>query len=237
MSVREQSVGPIAAEAAAGPLTRVNDDAPAYARWARFLPLAGIAASILWIIGFLVMESVRPAAANPTAAEILAYFQDESAVGMGAFAYMLGSIFFIVFVASLWNRLKQSQGDAGGLTALVLTAGAITGLASMFLYGSDLEAHLDADAISASTAEAYYYFGDFWFVGSHLAAAIMLGATGFLTLRSNVLPRWLGWISIVVAVPLLLPPVGWAVMLFVFPLWVVVAALFLVRAPNARRVS
>jgi hypothetical protein len=238
MSVRNHDGSPMTAQIAEergrqpGQATAV--DVPG---WTRLLPLAGVVAAVLWVAGFLVIESVRPEAETPTANEILAYFQDESAVGIGVFVYMLGSVFFLLFVAALWNRLRTAHGEAGGLTAVVLTAGTITALASLFVYGTDLEAHLDADVISALTAEAYYYFGDFFFVGSHLAAALMVGAAGLMVIRGSVLPRWLGWISVAMAIPLLLPPVGWIVMLFVFPLWVVVTALLLVSRTASDNIS
>ncbi len=199
-------------------------------RWTRLLPLAGVGAVVLWVVGVLTIDSMRPEAATPTANEILAYYQDESALGLAIFAFMLGSLLFLVFVVALWNRLHEVHGSLGGLTPIVLAAGVVTAIGQLVMYGTDLEAHLDADVISASTAEAYYYLGDYWFTGSMLTAALFVAATGLVVLRGRVIPRWLGWVSLVIAVPLLLPPVGWIVMFLAFPIWVVVVALLLTRS-------
>jgi hypothetical protein len=41
-----------------------------------------------------------------------------------------------------------------------------------------------------------------------MAAAVLIAATGLLALRTRVLPRWLGWVSLVLALWLLIPPIG-----------------------------
>jgi hypothetical protein len=42
-----------------------------------------------------------------------------------------------------------------------------------------------------------------------------------------VLPRWLAWASLVVALTLLIAPVGWAALIFGFPIWVVIVSVLL----------
>jgi hypothetical protein len=51
--------------------------------------------------------------------------------------------------------------------------------------------------------------------------------------RTRALPVWLGRISLVVGVWLLIPPIGWAALISAFPLWVVVVSLFLYREAAA----
>jgi hypothetical protein len=41
------------------------------------------------------------------------------------------------------------------------------------------------------------------------------------------LPRWLAWVSLVVALALIILPIGWAALLFAFPLWVLVVSYLL----------
>jgi hypothetical protein len=204
-------------------------------RWVGFLPLAGIAAVALWVVGFVVIESVRPTG-TPTPDELLTYFQDNSdTVGMAIYATMLGSLFFLAFVAALWSRLSAAEGRSGPLAALALAAGTVTAISQLFLYGSDLDAAAASvkHPLSASTAEAYYYLGDFWFVGAMLTAALMLASTGILALRTRLLPSWLAWTSLAIALPLLLPPIGPPVMFLAFPAWIVVVAIAL-SLPRSR---
>jgi hypothetical protein len=61
-----------------------------------------------------------------------------------------------------------------------------------------------------------------------LLAGFLL-AVGLAAVRLRVLPAWLGWISLVLGVVALVPPIGWAVVVFAFPLWIVGVAAFLWR--------
>ena len=67
-----------------------------------------------------------------------------------------------------------------------------------------------------------------------LGAAVFLTATALLSLGRLAFPKWLGWISLLVALWLLIPPVGWAALIFAFPLWLIVVSLTLIgRRPGA----
>ena len=48
-----------------------------------------------------------------------------------------------------------------------------------------------------------------------------------------MLPAWLAWVSLVVGVLMLIPPIGWAGLIFAFPLWIVIVSVLLAtrRAP------
>jgi hypothetical protein len=206
-------------------------------RTARVLSFAGVAAAALWLIGQTLFAANRPDGTGG-AAELLAYYQQHGdALGMAIFFSMLGSVLFLVFLASLWSRLRDAEGVGGPLATLVLLAGVVVAIGQFAVFGSDLDASGDAStyALSASTAEAYFFSGDSWFVAAAMMAGVMLAATGVIALRTVVLPRALGWLSVVLAAPLLLPmlPIMPPVMLFAFPLWVGATALLLARQPAA----
>jgi hypothetical protein len=195
--------------------------------WERFLSLTGVAAVVLWVVGVMTIDSARPAG-TPTADQILAYYQEHGdKVGLAIFAFMLGALLFLGFVGTLWSRLRAADGDGSPLAAIALGAGIATSIGLLVMYGSDLEATLDRDAISASTAEAYYYFGDFWWLGAELMAGVMIATTGLVALQTRIFPRWLGIVSLVIAVWLCIPPIGWIAMFLAFPAWVVLVAVLL----------
>jgi hypothetical protein len=205
-------------------------------RSVRLLSLAGIGAGALWIVGLVLLGTNRPG--NPReGAEILAYYQQHGdALGMAVFLLMLGSVLFLVFLASLWSRLRRAEGAEGPVAALVLVAGVIVSIGQFAVFGSDLDLSGDATkyAVSASTAEAAFFTGDSWFVAAAMMAGLMLMATGVIAIRTGALPRALGWVSVALAVPLLLPmlPIMPPLMLFAFPVWVAVTALVL-SVPHA----
>ena len=68
-------------------------------------------------------------------------------------------------------------------------------------------------------------------------------AVAVLAFRTNVLPRWWAAFSILIAVVLVIGPIGWAALIFGLPLWTIGTALFLLlgrrpaRAPLASAAS
>jgi hypothetical protein len=55
----------------------------------------------------------------------------------------------------------------------------------------------------------------------------MFVAVGLLILRSRGLPVWLGWVSLAIALLLAIIPIGWAGVVWAFPLWVPVTSVLL----------
>jgi hypothetical protein len=68
-----------------------------------------------------------------------------------------------------------------------------------------------------------------FFVAGEIALAVFLGALSILALRRVVLPQWLGWFGVVVTVLLLIPPIGWAALLFLLPVWLIATSVILRR--------
>ena len=70
-----------------------------------------------------------------------------------------------------------------------------------------------------------------FFIGAGIAGASLLAATGMVALRTAVLPTWLGWASLVVALLMLtvLGPIGFIAIVIGLPLWVLVVSILLWR--------
>jgi hypothetical protein len=70
-----------------------------------------------------------------------------------------------------------------------------------------------------------------FFIGAELTAALLIATVGTLFIRTRVLPVWLGWASLVVALWLLIPPIGWAGLLLGVPLWTILVSVLLWMRP------
>ena len=51
-------------------------------------------------------------------------------------------------------------------------------------------------------------------------------------MRLRTLPRWYGWLSLALALLLLILPIGWAGFIFGFPLWLLLTSLLLYLRPD-----
>jgi hypothetical protein len=103
--------------------------------------------------------------------------------------------------------------------------------------GQSTGATTDSELITPETAIVFWRLAHGFFIAAEIALAVFLGALSVLALRGLVLPRWLGWFGIVVTVLLLIPPIGWAALLFLFPLWLIVASVILWRRQSEEQIA
>ena len=67
---------------------------------------------------------------------------------------------------------------------------------------------LSAEFLSVRQAQTLYLLGDAFLYPAAMAAAVMVAATALVALWTGVLARWLTWPSLVLALWLLIPPLG-----------------------------
>jgi anti-sigma factor RsiW len=94
-----------------------------------------------------------------------------------------------------------------------------------------LAAAAAADALEPSAAQALGVVEYAFFIGAEFTGAVLLFATGVLAIRTRVLPAWLGWASLVVALLMLIVvgPIGFIAIVVGLPLWVLVVSVLLWR--------
>jgi hypothetical protein len=201
--------------------------------WERLAALAGIVAVVLWVVGVLIAGEVPD-----EAEEILTRFQEESGrILAGGFIFQLGALFFFIFLGALRLRLFAAEGPTGFLTAIAFAAGVAVAIFLLGVPGGEMSAALAEEDLDASSALALANISDLFFIGAELSAALLLVAVGLLILRYGPMPRWLAWVSFVLALLLLIPPIGWAGLLFGFPLWVLAVSVLLWMRPAGEPVA
>ena len=210
----------------------------------RLAPLTGIAVLVLGLAGLIVWEGPadRPEL-DQTPDVILAYFGDRDAVILGGFLLMLAAVSFLWFVGSLRAVLRPAEGGVGRLSAVAFGGGVVAAAFVLALPAANVAGALFADQLSAEGAQTFYLFGDVFLYPAAMAAAVLLAATALVALRTGALPRWLAWLSLALALWLLIPPIGtsggtqpenpaaWTglAVLPAIPLWTAVTAVVLMR--------
>jgi hypothetical protein len=198
-------------------------------RWERLQPLTGVFAVGLWVIGGAILDSAAPDVEGGE--RVLANYQENGGTILaGGFIFQLGCLFFIWFLGTVWARLRWAEGGIGRLATTAFGGGIATAVFLLALPGADMAGALNEDEIAASTAEALRTVGDIFFIGAELSAAVLVAAVGLVAILTGALPRWVGWVSLALGLWLLIAPVGWAGLLFGFPLWVLLVSFFLWRA-------
>ena len=207
-------------------------------RWERWAPLSGVVYAALCVTG-LAIVSGSPEAGDSDQA-ILSYYADSGnrAKEITAFfLFVVAALFFLLFVGTLRNRLRSVESEPNGLSALafgagvasaaLLTAAVSVGVATSFVIVDTDRFVVDPNVVRLFGDASYLLI-----VASTMVASVLVAPTSVLAIRTAVLPRWLGWVGIVVALALLVAMLFFPILL----LWawvLVVAVVLTVRTSTA----
>jgi hypothetical protein len=196
--------------------------------WTGWLPLSGVVAVALWILGVVVLESVSPDD-EESAADILAYFDDESTTLLfGVFFFALGTVFFVWFLGSLRTAFLSAEGVPGTATAIAFVGGIGKAVFDLAVVGNTAAGALAAEeGLTPEAAQAIFWMDNAFFVGAQMLALVFMAASALVVLRTRALPAWMGWLAALVGLGLLIFPIGWLFLLFGLPLWVLLASVLL----------
>ena len=192
------------------------------------LPLTGVLFVVLLISSFAVAG--EPPDADEPVQDIVQHYVDNDAeiwisTGLGGLA-ILSLLFFGAYLRQLFSA---AEGAGGVLSPLILVATAIMAVGAavdMTIAVALVEAADDIDPVAVQSLQALW---DNDFVPIALGIMLLFLSTGLSIVRYGVLPKWLGWVAVLLGV-LSFTPVGF----FAFPLgglWVIVVSIMLtVRA-------
>jgi hypothetical protein len=201
----------------------------------RLSPLAGVLAVVLWATGAATTggDHIGLPGGLPEegADETLAYFREnESRVVAASSLFMVGSLLFLWFVATLRSRLAGAENGAATFAAIAFAGGVATGVFALGMPTGGLVAALNAEYVAASTAEALNAVETVFLIAAELAAIVLLVGTVLASIRTRLLPRWWAIVSVLLAVWLLILPIGWAGLLVGLPLWTALTSVLLLRS-------
>jgi hypothetical protein len=190
----------------------------------------GVVAVVLWVIGVLVIESGSVPGEDATDADYLAYYQDEAnTILAGSWIFMVGCLAFLWFGVFLRERLLEASPTSRLLANVAFVGSVATGIFLMLTSGPDIAAAISEDDLSEAAAAASATLGDAFFVAAELSAILLMLGVGLLTPRTGIFPQWWAWFSFVVALILLIGPIGWLALIFGVPLWLLGTTYFLFR--------
>jgi hypothetical protein len=198
-------------------------------RWARW---AGLVAVVLWVASVLISSSAGAPGENASEAEYLAYVQDETdTIILGGFLFMLGCVAFLSFAVVLRERLAAAEGGSRTLSNVAFVGAAVVGAFLMLTPGPEIAAAIIAEEqeVSAPAAAAMRMLPEGFLIAASLSAILLMLGSGIVALHTRIFPRMWAWFSFLLAALLVIPWIGWAVLLLGLPIWVIVTTVFLLR--------
>jgi hypothetical protein len=191
-------------------------------------PLTGVAFIVVGILGFAV--GGEPSSADDPAPKIVQFYVDnKDSVEFGAILTAVAGVLLIFFGAYLRNVLHTAAapGEILSLVAFVGLVVVAVGVAIDATISFALaEAADDIDPVAAQALQALW---DNDFIPMIMGVMAFLWATGLAILKSGVLPRWLGWLMIVLGV-LAATPVGFVAAIGAAILVLVISIMLTLRA-------
>lgn len=162
-------------------------------------PLTGVAFVVVGIIGFLI--SGEPKSADEPVKEIVDFYVDKKdSVQISAIAGVVAGLFLIFFGAYLRKVLRAAGGE-GETLSLVSFIGLVLVALGFAIDGTILfalaEAAEDIDPVAVQSLQALW---DNDFLPIMLGVLAFLWATGISVIRSGALPKWLGWVMILLGI-------------------------------------
>jgi hypothetical protein len=200
----------------------------------RWTALSGIVFVALMLGGAAFVTDVPEADAS--AREISGYLADSGNHTrniVGAYIWVLGGLAFLGFLAGLRSVLRRAEGDPGTLSSLVFGAGVVftavwsASAATLAAVAYAVE-FSDAPVNNPDIVRVLPQLGSLLLLlGGGFAGILLVAATSVLVFRTGVLPRWLAWLGIPVAIALVFPVTYMNILPFVG--WVLVASVALFR--------
>jgi hypothetical protein len=191
----------------------------------RWLALTGPLFTVVFVIvGFGLLGSTPGEKAS--AQKVVDYYSShQGRATAAALLAPLGAAILVLFGSYL--RARAREAGATGVGPTVLIGGVVlwgSGLLIGSTFGLTLVSASDHKQLQVAQT-ANVLSNDAWLPFVAGIAVTMLGA-GMTVLSTRILPRWLGWVALVVGVVALLGPGGFAGF-FIAPLWLLVAGIML----------
>lgn len=200
----------------------------------RYAVLAGVPAVLLWVGGVVAIGGghvgLPGGVPEEGSEEVLAHFRENTdAVVSGGWLFMLGSLAFLVFAGTLRGRLARAEAGTGTFSSIASAGGIATGIFALGIPAGGVVAALGVNHLGAPESAALNAMEAVFFIGAELSAIVLLVAAAIVALRTAVLPRWWAAAGIVLAVWLVIGPIGWIAVLAGLPVWTIATSLMLLR--------
>jgi len=195
-------------------------------RWLnKWAPLTGVVAAILFVVAFFATGNTPNANASP--ASVISFFVkngsgSKTSALIGAFAV----VFLVFFAVALAGRMRS----IGAWLANGMVAGAVfgaAGLAAAFCIQFVLAEN--SSYLTVGSASALNLLDNSFILPAAAGMCVFGVVGGLAVVASRVLPRWMGWLLVVIGACSASPLLFFA--LLVLAAWMLVAGILLsVRA-------
>ena len=164
------------------------------------VPLTGVGFILILVASFIVMGDEPPSADEDAQAIADHYVDNKDSIMLGAALGTAAGTFLIFFFGYVSKMIRAARGEGGMLSTLVVVGAAIIGIGAAIDSTISFALAEAADDIEPASVEALQALWDNDFMPFALGAQVLWLSVGISVVRTGVLPKWLGWVAIVLGV-------------------------------------
>jgi len=190
----------------------------------RLAPLTGIPFAVLLAVAFATPMTPDT---HDTGAQVISEYQaHHGAHLLGDLTGGVAVVFFLFFISSLRSYFKDKEGG-DGLSMAAFAGGILIAVGGAIFTSLDV-ALIDArHDITPQAAQALNVLSNDFFFPFEIGLIVFSISIGLAIIASGALPKWLGWVQVVIGV-VAFTPVGFFGF-FVTLLWSVIVAILIYR--------
>ena len=194
------------------------------------VPLAGALAVVLFVIAFLVGGETPDT--DDSLRKIVSFYRDNDSDQVWASALLTwGTAFFLLFATGLWRFLRNVETERRAASTLVVIGSALFAVGATIFAGISFTLGDAADDLGPGALQTLNALNSDMFFPVALGVFTFLIGAGASILQTGVLPKWLGWVTVVLGV-LALTPVGFFVFL-ALGLWILAVSVLIYMRESA----
>jgi hypothetical protein len=191
-------------------------------RWVRLVPITGVL-TVGLLVATIILSGSTPDH-NASGSTIVSFYRNnQSAQVVSDFLGGLAVVFLVFFAAYLRVHLRNA--GAEGLAALTFGGALLLGVGGASFSGIGLALADVPNKLDPSAAQALNLLSSDFFFPFLVGTAVFMIGSGLAVARTRTLPRWLGWIAVLLGV-VALTPIGYFAFYGVMA-WVLVLSVFL----------
>lgn len=197
----------------------------------RMAPLTGMAFLALLIASFIV-GGAPPEVGDPPRTVVAFWRDHENAQIVAALLGGAAAVFLVWFGGVVQTRLRGSERGSGRLATTAFGGFVLAAAGGLALSGLQFTAAHTAGKVPAAVTQTLSVLNKDFFLLLDGGVVIVVFATAAAILRGGALPRWFGYLSLVVGVAFVTP--AFVVAFPAFGAWMVVLSVLSLRgAPGA----
>jgi hypothetical protein len=191
----------------------------------RLAPLTGIPFAILLAYSFFGTPSTPNS--KDTGAQVLAHYQaHHSSHIAGDLAGGVAVVFFLFFISSLRTYFKGHEGG-DGLSMAAFAGGIFIAMGGAVFASLDFALASDRNHLAPVGAQAINVLSNDFFFPFEAGLIVFSLCIGLTILNTATLPKWLGWVMIVIGI-VAFTPVGFFGFVVIL-VWSVIVAILIYR--------